>query len=935
MCGADDMCLRAYNYNTLEKLKKWEAHTDYIRCVVVHPVQPYVLSSSDDMTIKLWDWSKGWANTMVFEGHTHYVMQIAVNPKDTNTFASASLDRTVKVWGFNSPTAHFTLEGHEKGVNAVEYALAGDKPYLVSGADDKLIKVWDYQNKTCVQTLEGHRHNVAMVCFHPVLPVIVSGSEDGTVKMWNSNTYRLEKTLNYGMERVWCAAYLKGSNMLALGYDEGTVMVKLGSDEPAMSMDNSGKIVYAQHNEIQMMNVKVAEAQADGEPMACTTKELGNTELFPQSLQHDSKGRFVVACGDGEFVIYTALAWRNKAFGQALEFVWASDGTGDFCVRESASKIAFFKNFKQSAVLRPDYSAEKIFAGALLGVRSSAAVTFYDWKQTRPIRKIEVCPNEVYWSDSGDQVALVCEKQFYVLQYNRELVDAVLASGAVPDDDGIEDAFEVLHEVPEAVATALWVGDCFVFTNKQQRLNYFVGGELFNIAHLPRQMFLLGYLAKEGRLYLADKDVVVVSYQLQTAIINYQTAILRGDLEAAERFLPKIPPAERNRVAHFLEAQGLKDVALAVSTDPDHRFDLAVALDQLDTATAIAVELQNDAKWKQLSDLALRQADFALAERAMRQANDLAGLLLLFSSLGHTGKVRELAALATAAKKHNIAFLCLFLLRDVDACIDLLCSAGRASEAAFFARTYRPSRIPEVVALWRNDLADLSGKAAESLADPAEFPNLFPDLQWALAAEQAKLVNKPLAYSQYASTVGDLDRDLIAEVKKLGLQPIELEKKVVAVAATSDNTASTAAPPPVASTAAPAATATAAAAAPAVVAAVAAKPAVVEPAKPVVPAAAAAAAAVAAPAPVVVTPAKAAAIPESGNDDDDEPTFEDEDDDGPPINTTASAGAAKSAAPATASEDWGGDADADDDWGGGAGETDEAGAGEEGEAKDD
>ena len=33
----------------------------------------------------------------VFEGHTHYVMQIVINPKDNNQFASASLDRTIKV----------------------------------------------------------------------------------------------------------------------------------------------------------------------------------------------------------------------------------------------------------------------------------------------------------------------------------------------------------------------------------------------------------------------------------------------------------------------------------------------------------------------------------------------------------------------------------------------------------------------------------------------------------------------------------------------------------------------------------------------------------------------------------------------------------------------------------------------------------------------
>ncbi len=28
------------------------------RCIAVHPVLPYLLSSSDDMLIKLWDWDK-------------------------------------------------------------------------------------------------------------------------------------------------------------------------------------------------------------------------------------------------------------------------------------------------------------------------------------------------------------------------------------------------------------------------------------------------------------------------------------------------------------------------------------------------------------------------------------------------------------------------------------------------------------------------------------------------------------------------------------------------------------------------------------------------------------------------------------------------------------------------------------------------------------
>lgn len=32
VCGADDMQLRVYNYNTMDKVKTFEAHTDYIRC---------------------------------------------------------------------------------------------------------------------------------------------------------------------------------------------------------------------------------------------------------------------------------------------------------------------------------------------------------------------------------------------------------------------------------------------------------------------------------------------------------------------------------------------------------------------------------------------------------------------------------------------------------------------------------------------------------------------------------------------------------------------------------------------------------------------------------------------------------------------------------------------------------------------------------------
>jgi coatomer subunit beta' len=113
------------------------------------------------------------------------------------------------VWSLGSPDPNFTLDGHDKGVNCIAYYAGGDKPYLISGGDDFLVKVWDYQNKKCIQTMEGHTNNVTVVGFHPSLPVIVTGSEDSTVRVWHADTYRLEKTLNYGFERVWSLGFLK------------------------------------------------------------------------------------------------------------------------------------------------------------------------------------------------------------------------------------------------------------------------------------------------------------------------------------------------------------------------------------------------------------------------------------------------------------------------------------------------------------------------------------------------------------------------------------------------------------------------------------------------------------------------------------------------------------------------------------------------------
>jgi len=68
-------------------------------------------------------------------------------------------------------------------------------------------------------------------------------------------------------------------------------------------------------------------------------------------------------------------------------------------------------------------------------------------------------------------------------------------------------------------------------------------------------MYLLGYIPKDNRLYLGDKELNIVSYSLLVSVLEYQTAVMRRDFGMADKVLPTIPKEQRTRVAHFLEKQ--------------------------------------------------------------------------------------------------------------------------------------------------------------------------------------------------------------------------------------------------------------------------------------------------------------------------------------------------------------------------------------------
>ena len=363
---------------------------------------------------------------------------------------------------------------------------------------------------------------------------------------------------------------------------------------------------------------------------------------------------------------------------------------------------------------------------------------FLDWQTGETIRRIDVAVKTVYWSESGSSVAIVSDEAVYLLSFQQDVVDAVFESGEeIDEEEGIEAAFELQAEIPEVIKSAIWVGDCFIYNNASWRLNYCIGGETTTLQHLDRPMYLLGYMAAQSRVFLVDRDFGVTSFSLLLSIVEYKTLILRGDFETADMVLESVPDQYHNDLAKFLEVKGEIERALQLATDDDYKFDLTIAMGDLQQASELASKTDSEAKWRQLGELAFSAGDMVLSESCFNKSADWSGLLMLYSAQGNAEGIKGLSQSAHEHGKENIAFTCKFMMGDVQGCVDLLIECGRLPEAAFFARTYCPSRVTDIVGMWQSDLMKVNPKAAESLANPDEYPNLFPGWQEALEKERS------------------------------------------------------------------------------------------------------------------------------------------------------------------------------------------------------
>lgn len=217
----------------------------------------FILTGSQDKTIKKWGIPKALASDAsqitpralyTRKAHDKDINAISTNHNAT-LFASASQDRTVKVWSVEEGEAQGVLRGHRRGVWSVKFAQAdtpsiiGDsgltsasRGLILTGSGDKTVKIWSLTDYSCLRTFEGHTNSVLKVLWMPLLSTtsaaapsskrplqVASAGGDGLVKIWDANTGEVAATLDNHTDRIWALTVNPTTNTLVSGGGDSIV----------------------------------------------------------------------------------------------------------------------------------------------------------------------------------------------------------------------------------------------------------------------------------------------------------------------------------------------------------------------------------------------------------------------------------------------------------------------------------------------------------------------------------------------------------------------------------------------------------------------------------------------------------------------------------------------------------------------------------------
>ncbi|XP_074976961.1 notchless protein homolog 1 isoform X1 [Caretta caretta] len=140
-----------------------------------------LVSGSDDFTLFLWAPAEDKKALERMTGHQALINQVLFSP-DTRIIASASFDKSIKLWDGRTGKYLTSLRGHVSAVYQI--AWSADSRLLVSGSSDSTLKVWDAKTRKLAIDLPGHADEVFAVDWSPDGQRVASGGKDKCLRIW-------------------------------------------------------------------------------------------------------------------------------------------------------------------------------------------------------------------------------------------------------------------------------------------------------------------------------------------------------------------------------------------------------------------------------------------------------------------------------------------------------------------------------------------------------------------------------------------------------------------------------------------------------------------------------------------------------------------------------------------------------------------------------
>ena len=213
------------------QMQKWRCiqtltgHTDLIYSIAISRDREILASASADKTIKIWQLNTG-QELHTLWGHTDAVLSIAIS-SDGEILASGSADKTIKIWQLSTGRELRTLRGHSGQVYSVAINPNGD--ILVSGSEDKAIAIWQISTGRLLRTIggwfSGHSDMVRAVAINPRGQSLASGSADKIIKIWQLGTGKELRSFTGHTSWVRSVAFSPDGQILASGSSDKTIKI--------------------------------------------------------------------------------------------------------------------------------------------------------------------------------------------------------------------------------------------------------------------------------------------------------------------------------------------------------------------------------------------------------------------------------------------------------------------------------------------------------------------------------------------------------------------------------------------------------------------------------------------------------------------------------------------------------------------------------------